>query len=259
MNSDKGNKELRIDKWLFEQGFVRSRSRAIELIKSGCVQYYSKGHWELVDKPSFFLKNEETQHVRVQNQEFVSRSGMKLEKALEKIKICIEDFLVLDVGQSTGGFTDCLLQRGAGKVVGIDVGHKQLADELKENEKIDFFEGIHVCQLESSDFSKKYDFNRFDFIVVDVSFISLKKVLPVLPLWLKPEKTILALVKPQFEVGAAKLNKSGVVKDPSLYRQIQKDFIELSDSLKLKVMDYFSSERLGKEGNQEFFIWLQKR
>jgi len=172
--------------------------------------------------------------------------------ALKTLQLDPEGLRVLDIGISTGGFADCLLQAGAKEVVGVDVGHGQLAETLKSSQSITLYEGVNAKNLDQW----KENIGLFDLIVLDLSFISLKHVLPHLQAFLLPQGRVLALVKPQFELTGKSLNKSGVVKDSKDYDLVEKSITELATELGLHRLHYFSSEPKGDDGNQEFFIYL---
>lgn len=246
----------RLDILVVEKGLSSSRTRAQDLIKAGLVQVITRLGPEICSAPGETF-NEETE-VRVLDNEmekFVSRGGLKLEGALAHTKIKCEDIIALDVGQSTGGFTDCLLQQGARKVIGIDVGHGQLHERLKLHDQVTSFEGINARELsQDARLLSHKPVNGFSLIVVDLSFISLTLVLESLSQLLAKHGNLLALVKPQFEVGPAHLAKGGVVKDFSLFKQVESKIKAKSQAVGLTVCDYFPSSIEGKDGNKEFFI-----
>lgn len=257
---------MRIDVWLAENGFAPSRQKAQELISAGRVfQTDQSGRRLKVSKastavdPALSPKIEVIPDPELGEQQFVSRGALKLKGAVEKTGISLGGACVFDVGISTGGFSDYCLQSGAVRVVGVDVGHDQLAQKLREDARVTLFEGVNARELDRDDWREKVvgaNAGRlFDLIVVDVSFISLRLVLPALPLYLAPQGKILALVKPQFEVGKQGLGKGGIVKDASLYPQVEVTICDLSTSLGLKVESYFESSIPGSDGNREFFLY----
>jgi 23S rRNA (cytidine1920-2'-O)/16S rRNA (cytidine1409-2'-O)-methyltransferase len=216
------------------------------LIAEGLVSVNSK----IVDKNAHDVdEKDEVSISDLSILKFVSRAGLKLEYALEHVKLDVQNFSCLDVGQSTGGFTDCLLQRGAKFVTGIEVGHGQLHENLKHDPRIKPLEKIHIA-----DFVKEPT-EHFDLIVVDLSFISLTKVIKKLTSLMSQHTQLLALVKPQFEVGSAFLNKAGLVKDPELYPQIEQRIKEFLQADGLEIKDYFQAFPKGGDGNQEFFVY----
>jgi len=164
----------------------------------------------------------------------------------------------LDVGQSTGGFTDCLLQAGAWHVVGVDVGHGQLHPRLLADSRITAFEGVNCRNLAASDLGNAVPNEGFDLIVGDLSFISLTLVLPQLPPLLADRGDLLLLVKPQFEVGPDNVGKGGIVRDPTLHDKVERKLRRCAASLGLTVRAWFASPLAGGDGNREFFIWLNK-
>lgn len=251
----------RLDLSLVEMGFVETRSKAQQLIRSGHVEVQTNRGWEVVEEPAFDLSGKNQDELRVKNSpllKFVSRGGVKLDQALEKTQLSIENFRVLDIGQSTGGFSDCVLQRGALQVIGIDVGSGQLHKNLQSNSRVVSFEKLHAADLNSSEEFLRHVTTAVDLIVADVSFISLTKVLSSSLEYLKPDGYVLALVKPQFELDRQALNSKGIVKDPKKFLEVEKQIRNFATSSGLKVLDYFPSSLKGQDGNQEFFIYAQK-
>jgi 23S rRNA (cytidine1920-2'-O)/16S rRNA (cytidine1409-2'-O)-methyltransferase len=182
---------------------------------------------------------------------YVSRGGLKLEGALQHTKLDVRGKTVLDVGLSTGGFTDCLLQAGAVKIVGIDVGQGQTDSKIKDDSRVTIFESLNARDLTAE---KLGGTKNFDLIVIDVSFISLELILPSALRVLGPEGRILSLVKPQFEAGRSALGKSGIVKDPKAFEEVRKKIYKICEDLQLDVEDYFESSITGSDGNQEYFL-----
>jgi 23S rRNA (cytidine1920-2'-O)/16S rRNA (cytidine1409-2'-O)-methyltransferase len=193
-----------------------------------------------------------------QNDRFVSRGGLKLAGALQQIIFNIDGMNCLDVGQSTGGFTDCLLQAGAQFVVGVDVGHGQLHPRLASDQRVATIEGINCRTLTADDLGANFPANGFDLIVGDLSFISLTLILPQLPALLASNGNMLLLVKPQFEVGPENIGKGGIVRNPALYSGVEKELRQCAHNHKLTVKSWLSSSITGGDGNHEFFIWLSK-
>ncbi len=252
---------MRIDVLLVERGYTNSRTQAQELIAAGRITVISAKGREVVRKASQNIEPDEILNIEVQfgeEQLFVSRGGLKLNGALAHLKLQIQDFLVMDLGISTGGFTDCLLQAGAKKVIGIDVGHGQLADKLKNDERVHLLEGINARQLPAEVIWHTTAGQKFDLLVVDVSFISLTLVLAPALAFLRDSGLVLALVKPQFEVGKQGLGKGGIVKDPGRFAEVKEKIRHFSEQQNLIVRDYFASSIDGSDGNQEFFIFAQK-
>lgn len=256
---------MRIDVLMTAKGLVRSRQKARELILAGRVSIIDKMGRRKVSKPSLIVDDSPDLKVEIAadpefgEREFVSRGALKLSGALERCNRALNGRTVLDIGISTGGFADCCLQRGANRIVGVDVGHDQLAQKLRDDSRVVLFEGVNARDLVEPEWQTKLftenSGQKFDLIVVDVSFISLRLVLPGLPAFLLPTGAILALVKPQFEVGRAGLGKGGIVNDASLYPKVESEICVFSTSLGLKVESYFESSILGSDGNREFFLY----
>lgn len=251
----------RLDLVLVERGLANSRTHAQELIEAGQVFLIQGPQRKKLSKSSFSVSD--TDQIELENgpaNRFVSRGGLKLEGALKTQNISVQGLKVLDVGISTGGFTDCLLQSGAEKVVGVDVGHGQVSPKLLENPKLQVFEGINARALsQNGDVKGAMPVNGFDLAVMDVSFISIALILPELPSLLSANGMILSLVKPQFEVGVDGLGKGGIVKDVSLYGEVEKKIRTACDQAGLEVKAYFNSPIEGKDGNREFFVLAKKR
>lgn len=254
----------RVDKLLVSRGVVATRTQAQRLIQAGAVKGQVQGQWHALDKPAQKIpKNTEFDITEIAELKYVSRAGLKLEAALSHIvatgkQACVELLTatasrVLDVGQSTGGFSDCLLQLGVGHIVGVDVGHNQLAPALRGKANLSCVEGINARTL-SPEFLDQYCPGGFDALVMDVSFISQTLLLQAIRALLKPEGIILALVKPQFEVGREGLSKNGIVKDSALFEQVEQKIKAAYQAHELKVLDYFQSALPGSDGNQEFFV-----
>lgn len=258
---------MRADLVMVERGLAPSRNRARELIENGCVfiQLEAKGR-RLVSKASQKLTLEEAAGLVVDDpsghtSRFVSRGGLKLQGALDRVREKFNWNVVgaraLDVGLSTGGFSDCLLQAGADSIVGLDVGHDQLAAKLRAEPRLKALEGINARDLSSVQLIELNAGHKFDVAVIDVSFISLSLVLPAVIQYLQPEGRLLALVKPQFEVGRAGLGKNGIVKNTSLYAEVEEKIRTACAALNLKVEDYFESSIEGSDGNREFFVFAR--
>lgn len=237
---------------MVERKLCESREKAQALILAGKVWISFEGKsFQLAKKPGTLVPEE----VKIKIEKdipYVSRGGLKLEGALKVFNLKVENFICLDVGAGTGGFTHCLILSGAKRVYALDVGKGQLHYSLRRDPKVIFMEGINARYLKEDMFPEK-----FDLITVDVSFISLKKVLPSLVSLLKEEGLILALIKPQFEVGP-KYVKKGVVKDPLLHKKVVDEIWEFSKTLKLLPLGIAESSILGAKGNKEFFILLKK-
>jgi 23S rRNA (cytidine1920-2'-O)/16S rRNA (cytidine1409-2'-O)-methyltransferase len=257
------NKETgksRIDIYLVEKGFCPSRTKAQELITAGAVSIKQGLKMRPVKAASELVNEDDAFEILIQKNpydRYVSRGGIKLEKAIKYLNLSVDGFKVLDVGISTGGFADCLLQNGVSHVLGIDVGHNQLSLKLKSDPRIALLEGVNAREIHQDERVKKMKpTDGFDLIVVDVSFISLTLVLPSVLKLLKTGGKVLALVKPQFEVGPEGLGKGGIVKDAQLFSDVEKKVKACVNSENRKVMSYFESELEGKDGNKEFFIFI---
>lgn len=250
---------MRLDLFLVEKKLALSRTQAQEFIRHGFVFLKTANKLISLTKPSFDVAEELSGAIVVQSnelQKYVSRAGLKLEYALEYLNLDVNGLSVLDVGQSTGGFTDCLLQKNASLVVGIDVGQRQLHASLAKFPQIRSFENLHVKDLGiRDDFLKTVPSSRFDFVVMDVSFISITKVMGYLKPFLKKNGEFLFLVKPQFELGPNALDKNGIVKDTKNYAIVEKTIRNETEIIFGSVLNYFKSSVVGKDGNQEFFIY----
>ncbi len=221
---------MRIDIWLVENGMAPSRQKAQELINTGRVVFTAaNGQSKQIKKSSTLVDEALAANIRVEasdGPEFVSRGGQKLFGAAKALGISFLSKSVLDIGISTGGFTDCVLQLGAKRVVGIDVGHGQLAKKLGMDSRVILFEGVNARDLQKEDGELRArilaanENRKFETAVVDVSFISLKMVLPAVVSFLAESGQLIALVKPQFEVGREGLGRNGIVKDVKLYPRV---------------------------------------
>jgi 23S rRNA (cytidine1920-2'-O)/16S rRNA (cytidine1409-2'-O)-methyltransferase len=238
-------KEKRIDKLLVELGFAESQAKSQALVMAGVVLVNE----QRVEKPSeeFTLDVE----IRIKGQtvesKYVGRGGLKLEKALKEFHICLNEYTCLDIGSSTGGFTDCLLQNGAKKVYAVDVGTNQLVWKLRNDVRVEVRENVNARYLKPKDFNEK-----FGLIVVDVSFISVTKILPALILLLKDDGKIITLIKPQFEVRKGEVGKGGIVHDEEKHKRVINEVIKTAEKIGLRVLDVIESPILGAEGNKEF-------
>lgn len=243
-------KKERLDVLLVDRGFFQSREKAKASIMAGVV--YVNG--EKIDKPG--TKFDENADIEVKENPipYVSRGGLKIEKAIEYFKIDMNGKTALDVGASTGGFTDCMLKKGASKVVAIDVGYGQLAWELRQDERVICMERTNIRYVKPEDIGFVADFAS-----IDVSFISLKKVLPVVRELLKDDGEIVCLVKPQFEAGREKVGKHGVVREPQIHMEVVEDIASfvLENGFSIKGVTY--SPVKGPEGNIEYLLYLSKR
>lgn len=238
--------KVRADVLLVEQGLAESRSQAQRLIMAGQV----RAAGELVHKAS--QQVERSTPLTVQSPPaFVSRGGEKLVAALEAFEVGVEGAVCADVGASTGGFTDCLLQRGAAQVYAIDVGRGQLHWKLRGDPRIHLMEGVNARQLESLP-------EPVDLVTIDVSFISLAHILPRAASWLKPGGEVVALIKPQFEAGREQVGKGGVVKDPKVHRAVARSVLQEAEAQGLAPVGAVVSPLKGPKGNVEFFVHCRK-
>ena len=234
----------RLDVLLCQRGLADSRERARRLIMAGQVLV----NGEVRDKPGFRVASAADITVTEQPP-YVSRGGVKLEAALTAFGVDVRGLVAADVGASTGGFTDCLLQHGAGRVYAIDVGYGQLAWRLRNDPRVVPMERVNVRYLTSLP-------EPIDLASVDVSFISLKLVLPVIKALLQPRGAVIALIKPQFEAGRALVGKGGVVKDPEVHRAVLRDLLGWVQAQGLRVQGLIPSPLLGPAGNAEFLAHL---
>lgn len=237
----------RLDVLLFEKGLCPSRERAKTAIMEGIV--YIAG--QKAGKAGDMVDENAELEVRGNENAFVSRGGKKIEKALNYFNIEPTDLVVMDVGASTGGFTDCLLQQGASKVFAIDVGYGQLAWKIRSDPRVVVMERTNIRYVTPEDLGEPLDLS-----VVDVSFISLKIVLPAIQKLLKPTGQVLCLIKPQFEAGKENVGKKGVVRDPAVHADVLQSFLALADSLHFTVRNLTFSPVKGPEGNIEFLAHL---
>lgn len=238
---------LRLDLALVRRGLARSRAEAQALLDAGQVAVAGR----TAAKPSLLVTDADLLEVSGARCPFVSRAGLKLEAALETFGISVTHCTALNIGASTGGFSDCLLQRGAARVDAIDVGHGQLAPSLVSEPRLCYREGINARALSPADFPAP-----FDIIVIDLSFISLTFVLPILPPLLHSHGDLVCLVKPQFEVGIHGLGKRGVVRDPQAQQAALERVRESARAAGLCEQGCRDSPILGSEGNREFLLWL---
>ncbi|MGJ7555348.1 TlyA family RNA methyltransferase [Variovorax sp. RB3P1] len=264
---------MRADQLLVERGMAASRSQAVRLIAGG-MRWRDAGTsdaWrQVVKNKDEVPESAELELADAAEARYVSRGGLKLEGALAVSGVDPAGKLCLDVGQSTGGFTDCLLQRGAAKVVGVDVGHGQLHAKLREDARVVAIEGVNARALSADDLHEDGDEDaeaeaeaeaseqpadpRFDLIVGDLSFISLTLVLPAVVEFLAHDGQLLMLVKPQFELQPGQVGKGGIVRDESMYPVVEKRLHDACEALDLRVLRWFDSPIAGGDGNREFFI-----
>lgn len=250
----------RVDQLLVLRGLAPTRSAAQRLIERGAVRWLAAHGWQVPRKAGDELpEGAELELVDDAELRYVSRGGLKLEGALRHTKVEVAGRRCLDLGQSTGGFTDVLLQQGAAVVVGVDVGHGQLHEKLRRDPRVIAYEGVNAKELAASPFGQRHRGERFDLVVGDLSFISLARVLPAVAPWLAPEGDVLLLVKPQFEAGRAHVGKGGLVKDPAQWAAIEQRIRAACTEVGWTVRDYFESPITGGDGNREFFVWATAR
>lgn len=249
----------RLDIVLVNKGFAKSREKAKELIKNGSVYINNI----MQTKPSVCVDEQSNIEIRGEIQKYVSRGGYKLEKALDVFKIDLNNLTCIDIGASTGGFTDCMLQNGASLVYAVDVGHDQLDETLLKDERVVSLEGINFRYLDKDEFyaNLKSVFSideRACFASCDVSFISLKYIIPVAYDVLSDNGEMVCLIKPQFEAGKEYLNKKGVVKDKKIHVKVIREVLEFAENTGFFVKGLDFSPIKGPEGNIEYLMYLTK-
>ncbi|MBC2715609.1 MAG: TlyA family RNA methyltransferase [Desulfobacteraceae bacterium] len=240
----------RLDVLVFDKGLANSRQRASALIMAGSILVNNQP----VDKPGSMVSVDAEIMNKGSDIPFVSRGGFKIEKAIESLNLDVTGMLCLDVGASTGGFTDCLLQHGASRVYAIDVGYGQLDWKLRQDPRVVVIERTNIRYA-----TEELLPEPFDLISIDVSFISLKIVIPAVKKFLKNDGKILALIKPQFEVGKNQVGKGGVVKDPKLHQSVIEKLSSFFSDTGFKIGPVIPSPILGPKGNKEFIIYLMNQ
>lgn len=243
---------MRIDLFLAENGYCKSRSKAAEAIKEGRVLVDGKP----VEKPSFLVEEGmEVTLLESEEEGFVSRAGYKLEGALKAFDIDVSGMTAVDLGASTGGFTDCLLQRGAAYVYAVDVGHSQLDEKLLCDARVKNMEKTNARYLKKEDFARPVDM-----VVTDVSFISQRLLYPAVADILPSGGLFVSLIKPQFEVGKQHVGKGGIVRDPGgkLFRNLLAELKAEGSNHGLKLLSYTDSPILGGDGNREYLAYWRK-
>jgi 23S rRNA (cytidine1920-2'-O)/16S rRNA (cytidine1409-2'-O)-methyltransferase len=239
-------KRERIDKLIVDRGLAHSRTKAQALVMAGVVLVDE----QLVNKPSEAFAPDANIRLKGDGDpasRYVSRGGLKLAAALREFQVDVHQLSCLDVGSSTGGFTDCLLQNGAQRIVAVDVGHNQFDWRLRNDPRVELREGINARYLKPDDFAQK-----FDLVTIDVAFISATKILPaVVPLLANPGK-IITLIKPQFEVGKGEVGKGGIVKDTAQHERVVREINSAAETLGLSVVGVIESPIYGADGNKEF-------
>lgn len=241
--------KIRLDKLLVERGITPTREKARALILARAVKINDS----YPDKAGTLVAVDAPVEIKGEDNPYVSRGGLKLKGALDEFNLDVRGLVVLDVGASTGGFTDCLLQSGASKVYALDVGYGQLAWKLRQDKRVCVVERQNIRYYEGQDLQEKPDL-----ATIDVSFISLKIVLPPVVKLISDKGIILALIKPQFEAGRSEVGKNGLVKDPVIHERVIKEIEDFSRALNLSIEGTRASSLLGPAGNKEFFILLRK-
>lgn len=239
--------ETRLDIYLSEQGYCQSRSLAQDAIKEGRVKVNDK----IITKASFKLKGDEQIELFSKEHEFASRGGNKLYHAIKKWNIDLCDKVVLDIGASTGGFSDVCLQAKAKYVYALDIGKDQLIERLRNDKRVKNMEGVNCRYLTKEMFDQK-----IDFVCMDVSFISIKLIVDAILNVVDKPFTFVFLIKPQFEAGKAFIGKNGIVKDKKVHKRVLNDFILYFKEKGLGVEHLIKSDTIGRDGNQEYLIHL---
>ena len=252
MKHERSKRHMRIDKLLVDRGLAESRTKAQALVMAGVVL----ADEQLVNKPSDTVASDA--QVRLKGGDdpasrYVGRGGLKLETALRDFKLSVEGFTCLDVGASTGGFTDCLLQHGAKRVIALDVGHNQIDYRLRTDPRVEVREGVNARYLQPDDFNA-----RFDLAVMDVSFISATKILPAIVPLLQVAGRLITLIKPQFEVGRGEVGKGGIVRDPEKHARVIAEVNQAAEELGLRLEKVIESPIHGADGNVEFLALYEK-
>jgi 23S rRNA (cytidine1920-2'-O)/16S rRNA (cytidine1409-2'-O)-methyltransferase len=241
-------KKRRLDLMLVEKGLAKSRERARALIMAGKVLVNDRP----VAKPGCGVSSADRLALKGEDIPYVSRGGLKLQAAINYFKLDVSGSVCMDVGASTGGFTDCLLSHGARRVYAVDVGYGQLAWKLRQDARVIVIERTNIRHMPADAIPESVDL-----ATIDVSFISLKIVVPAVAHFIKPAASILALIKPQFEVGKGRVGKGGVVREPELHRQVIAELSDFFAAINLMPEAVYPSPLLGPKGNREFFILLR--
>jgi 23S rRNA (cytidine1920-2'-O)/16S rRNA (cytidine1409-2'-O)-methyltransferase len=243
-------KKKRLDQLLVEKGLISNRTRGRALIMTGKVRVNN----QVIEKPGTLVSPTDDIFLKEVDMPYVSRGGLKLAEALRAFQINVTGCVCLDVGASTGGFSDCLLQHGAASVYAVDVGYGQLAWKLRQDSRVVVIERTNVRYLSSEAIPQP-----IDIITIDVSFISLKIVIPVVGKFMHPDTLLIALIKPQFEVGRGQVGKGGVVRDPDLHHQVNKAISDFAAKIGLAPRPVIDSPLLGPKGNKEFIILCKNK
>lgn len=241
--------KMRLDQYLIEKGLISGRDKAKAIIMAGEV-YVNE---QKADKAGQLVSEEDRIEVRTDALRYVSRGGLKLEKAMEVFPVCLKDAVCMDIGASTGGFTDCMLQNGAARVYAVDVGYGQLAWVLRTDARVINLERTNIRYITENEVPE-----MLDFASIDVSFISLKLVLPVAFRFLRDGGNVVCLIKPQFEAGREKVGKGGVVRDKETHIEVIRNVMHFAEEsgFSVKALDF--SPVKGPKGNIEYLLMLQK-
>jgi 23S rRNA (cytidine1920-2'-O)/16S rRNA (cytidine1409-2'-O)-methyltransferase len=246
-------KKVRLDTLVVERGLAASRERARALILAGAVRVVGRP----ATKAGAAVAADAEITLAGADHPYVSRGGLKLAHALDTFAIAVAGRLALDIGASTGGFTDVLLQRGAARVVALDVGHNQIDWKLRSDPRVVVLERVNARHLAPEQLPE--GLRTFDLVTIDVSFISLTHILPAVPPLLQPGADVVALVKPQFEAGRDEVGPGGIVTDPAIHARVVADVSAAADALGLTRMGLIESPITGVEGNREFLLHLRER
>ncbi len=242
--------KIRLDQYVFNEGYAESRQRAQALIMSGIVYVNN----QKVDKSGTMIKETDKVEVRGKDLKYVSRGGLKLEKAINEYQFNLNEKICMDIGASTGGFTDCMLQNGASKVYSVDVGYGQLAWKLRTDERVINLEKTNIRNVDEELIKEK-----IDFFSVDVSFISLKHIFPVAYKISKEDVLGVCLIKPQFEAGREKVGKKGVVRDSLVHKEVIINVMQFAKQNGFFIKELTFSPIKGPEGNIEFLAVVSKK
>lgn len=237
----------RLDQYLFDENYFDSRTLAKDAINEGRVKVSDK----VITKPSYKVTEEDSITITSKEHEFASRGGNKLYYALQDFQIQLDNKVVMDIGASTGGFTDVCLQSNAAYVYALDSGRDQLIHRLKEDPRVKNMEGVNCRYLNKDMFDKK-----IDFVCMDVSFISIKLIVDAILAVVEPPFEFVFLIKPQFEAGKSNIGKNGIVKDKKVHIQVLNDFIHYFKEKNLGIEHLAKSKTIGRDGNQEYLIHL---
>lgn len=238
-------KKQRLDVLLVEKQLVPSRTKASAMIMAA--EVFVNG--QIADKPGMKVPIDSEVTLKAKPK-YVGRGGLKMEGALETFDIKVKDAICADVGASTGGFTDCLLQNGAKRIYAIDVGHNIIDYRLRTDDRVILLENTNARYLEGLD-------EDVNLVVIDVSFISLRLILPAVKMWLSQKADIITLIKPQFEAGKQDVGKGGIVRDTDVHERVLKEIPKFAEELGFVVMDLMRSPITGQKGNVEYLMWLK--